>query len=701
VNAAVTDQLSNRLQAILTTGTQRMELGMETEAGGPTRRSNRAQNRNNIRADEERLRVKQQELAKLKELERVNPQPRLPKAMEKRPIGPPQSQDVPRRRASPGRSRPDRPTLGVDRDFDTPDEPENRLTAKEIARVELDGRTYVQALRDDGVDVDDLKVMMSDIVELTEYTKDGTVTNDCSGSTENMRRGDVLFAVESVRTKLKLLDWPLNALGLARFEDLCAFEAIIFLASPNALVQSCLSIGRAKLRQQWGQRELCGWLDTVLLCVRPMNTRPRIVSGLFLTSCNRSHLDIVGQSGYAALGNNISQAFSNAITLSKMYMFVEELLLANSYSGGILGTMKTTFEKQNSAVCIQIEQDGALGYVWAAMLHFLVTGRDIDPSVGFTVSKGGPERYKKYMVGGNATGEYIWNVFILAQNAWWVDTFLLTTTLNLINEENAREYYNASTYQRLTATTNVRSCLSVNDAERYFAFSKTSSAMKVVWAKTWAITVCSGSALATVSGAAIRTAATVTYYTSLAVSSSAALFGAAPVTTTVVGGAAAVTFMNRLRNWSPDVANYVQGLGQDVANAGAEATVDAATLAAQAAETAAREGVRNAAGYTARTSTARVNSAAMAAATMVGANARSVPQFDARQAAAAAQNAVDGNEGFFAAAATFFTGIFTYTTINGVRRVPAAAIVIGNRLNNRYNPVARGTRGGASTGGME
>ena len=103
----------------------------------------------------------------------------------------------------------------------------------------------------------------------------------------------------------------------------------------------------------------------------------------------------------------------------------------------------------------------------------------------------------------------------------------------------------------------------------------------------------------------------------------------------------------------------------------------------------------------ARTSTARVNSAAMAAATMVGANARSVPQFDARQAAAATQNAVDGNEGFFAAAATFFTGIFTYTTINGVRRVPAAAIVIGNRLNNRYNPVARGTRGGASTGGME
>jgi hypothetical protein len=624
--------------------------------------------------------------------------------------------------------------LGVDRDFDVPDEPEARLTGEEIERAAKDGRTYVQALRDDGVDVDRIRIMMSDIVELTEYVKDDTIKNDCIGSSENMRRGDVLFAVEAVRTKLNLLEWPLHALGLERYEDLCAFEAIIFLASPAALVQSCLSMGRAKLREQWGQRELCGWLDTVLLCVRPMEIRPRIVSGLFLTSCNRSHLDIIGQSGYAALGNNISQAFSNAITLSKMYMFVEELLLANSYSGAALKAMKAEFEKRNYPVCVQIEQDGALGYVWAAMLHHLVTGSDIDSTVGFNVSDGGPARYKKYMVGGNATGDYIWNVYTLAKNAWWVDTLLLTTTLNLINEENAREYHNASTYSRLTASTNVRSCLSVAEAERLFAFSKTSSAMKIVWAKTWAVTVCASSAIATASGTAIRTASTVTYYTSLAAASAATIFGAAPITTTVVGTGLGVAALKKINDWSPSLAEYLKRTSADVATASAQATADAAAAAASAAgsaaaaaarataeaaansaaqaaaaaaeaasatEAAARESVRSGAGYAAQSATAQVNAAAAAAATMFGGNASSVPQFDPQQMRAAVQNATDGNEGMFAAAATFFGGIFSYTTITGLRKIPANGLAIGGRLHRRYNPMARPFAGGAGPGGAQ
>jgi hypothetical protein len=68
---------------------------------------------------------------------------------------------------------------------------------------------------------------------------------------------------------------------------------------------------------------------------------------------------------------------------------------------------------------------------------------------------------------------------------------------------------------------------------------------------------------------------------------------------------------------------------------------------------------------------------------------------------AAVQNATDGNEGMFAAAATFFGGIFSYTTITGLRKIPANGLAIGGRLHRRYNPMARPFAGGAGPGGAQ
>jgi hypothetical protein len=448
--------------------------------------------------------------------------------------------------------------------------------------------------------------------------KTSQVMSTCVGATdEDRRRQEVLLAVEAVRKRLSMPAWPVVELQQENWYDFCAFEALVFLACPSALVRCGVSLARAKLRGLLGQRELCGWIDTALMCAGSPNISAKAAALLFLKANNRCHVDIATNTGFMALTNNVSLSFSNGTTLSKMFMFVEELLLSNTLSrGGMMRDQAQYQASRRATMCAQIERNGKLAYMWAAMLHELIAGTPMDSPLGM-------DRYPKFSDQSKVEGAYLASVFRRAQGAWWTNSSVLALALHLIQMEEMRAFNASSTFSAMRGTSTTTSCLSVGEAKELFVKTKTLRPLQVMTAKTWALTT----GVLTTGGSAAMTTVAVSarflQFTAIAVSSVAVLMGSAPVTTALGLGVGAVGAIGIVRQYMGDgAADYVSSLAASGVSAAAGAAGSAASgaagvvgsEAANIAEPLARAAVRQGAGAAASHATSALNSAAMGAA---------------------------------------------------------------------------------------
>lgn len=579
---------------------------------------------------------------------------------------------LPRRPASPARVRADgeRESIPANRGVPATDVSE----AERDAIVREHGETYVQALLHDGVALDFINSHLSDSLEVMEGIKMGQLASMCVRTNEeDLRRREILVATDAIRKRLNMPEWPVATLRQESWDDFCAFEALIFLACPAALVRCSVSLARAKLRGLLGQREMCGFIDTALMCVGSIDTATKSAALAFLTSNNKSHVDIATNVGFMALTNNVSLSFSNGITLSKMFMFVEELLLSNTLSQGAVMAAKNRFVEANgSSMCAEIERDGATAYAWAAILHELISGEAIEEGLG-------KNRYPSLYDVSTVKGQYLSHVFIWSNRAWWTNSSVLSTALHLINMENSRAFNSSSSWDAMQGISSTTSCLSVGEANERFMKTKTLRPLQVMAAKTWALTT--GVAMFSVK-AVWRTARVgtpvVLQLAAACTASSAALMASAPVTTAVGMGATTLASIEVVRRYAGDApADYITSMGASVAQG--------------IAEPLGRAAVRQGAGRVAQHATSLLNSAALGVAMFFSSNVTEEP-FNATAAGDHAREMVRDREGTFTAtvAVAHATDMFRYLGRGGVKLtgkvlvwpLRAAGIIKGRRLNN-------------------
>jgi hypothetical protein len=585
-----------------------------------------------------------------------------------------------RRPASPGRKA----TYLAPEPF----KPDVDMTAEEeIERYEgyvndgsIHGTTYVNALEmEDHVQKAFVEAHVADLAELIIDTKVGLGIMTCAGNgEEDARREEVLLAVESARKRLGMADWPLDATKTEKWEDFCAFEALVFFSNPKSLINSTLSISRAKLRRIFGQRELCGWVDTTLICSASPSISPKHASLLFLKACSQNHIDATN----AKLGTHIP--FCDSLTLSKMFVLVEELLLSSNVTMAFRRA-KAKYEASSEnppAVCVEIERDGRLSYVWARMLYTLIDGKPMDGVDGDFYSK-----YPMFEPTASPIGAYLDAVFKEANASWWQKSLVLPITLDLVNSANYAMFQTSATWKVMTETFGIGSCLTVDEGETLFYQSKVSRSLKLMAAKTWV--VAKAGAIAFGKGgfealkAISRFAALSLPIVALATQMGLTAATVAPATTAgaaVIGGK---VLMDKLREVNPEAANVVGNMTQTVTN----------EYLAPLAEA----GVRTAAGTAADGAVTGFNAMATAGAQRLNIDPDYVPQVDPSSVATFVHN----NAGTLStmAAAERATGIFTWLGLSGVSMTfKKSAGLIGYTGNEFYKRVGRlcgGRRSGA------
>ena len=423
--------------------------------------------------------------------------------------------------------------------------PQPDVDSTGLTRVEHsvgDAKTYMKALLEDGVELAFVNRHVADIREIAHALHKNTLQSTCvTVDDEDIRRREVLLAVDEVRKCLRMPAWPVFELQHDSWDDVCAFEALIFLACPSSLVRTSVSLARATLRGLFGQRQLCGYIDSALLCAGSPNVSSKQIALLFLKATAQSHVDIATNAGFMTMTNNVSLSFSNGTTLAKTFMLVEELLLSNSFSHGLVSTAKHAYEDASKEkMCVTIERNGDVAFTWTAMLHELISGQEISTDLSKT-------RYPRLQFQKSPAGTYLNEIFELASAAWWTNSLVLPTALHLINAEDARAFHASGCLTALRGTTSTYSCLAEAEANTLFWKTKSLRPLQVMSGKTWAIT---SGCLYLGAGALLETTTNV-----IAVTSTAFLMGnAAPMTATFVGLEAVAI----IRSWAGDgAADYL------------------------------------------------------------------------------------------------------------------------------------------------
>ena len=532
---------------------------------------------------------------------------------------------------------------------------------------DVDAKTFIDSLRHDNVP--DYKILagIADIHELSFSIKQGRIAVNCrNNADENARRMEVVYAVDAVREALGMAGWPMDAMGANpdQWKDLCAFEAVVFLACPEALVEVTCSLARAKLRNMFGTRTLCGWVDTALLCTAgPVMTTKYIATEQFLVSVARSHVDIQDTPAIIAGARNVSLSFAHGIILSRMFMFVEQLLLSNAHTLNFRREHRSA-NKSGVVACAEIERDGRLAYAWCCMLFNLIYQKDMPDGLGDYET-----RYPLLFTPGasnNPTAEYIKKTYHEAKTTWFSYTQLLPTALYLVQENVVQKYNDAGSYEAFTGlSTSIRSCMDMESAKQRFEFSRTFMPLRIAYAKTQFVTSVVAHAVSSMMGTAATYSPQIVQIALLASSSAATTMTNAPVTTAFVGTVGATQALNAMREANPDMAQYVEGVFGNATAAAIGATAQAAVAAAEGAvkltvkygPDVARAGVRVGAGFTAgaaaSAATVLLNTEPLAAASaQAGINVtNAIPS--ASESAGAAMRGVEGREG---AAATTVAG---------------------------------------------
>ena len=443
------------------------------------------------------------------------------------------------------------------------------------------GETYVRAMYDDGVPYKFVTSHIADVYSLaTAIYKNPDLATGCSPEEEEEGRREILLAVNAVKDRLGMQDWPLDALGMTSYTELCAFEALIFLANPLFLVRSNLALSRAWLREKLGQRKLCGFIDTALMCL-PSESFSAITQAIgaktFLNAVNQNHIDIVSGSGFMALTNNISQTFIDANTLAKMFMFVEELLFSNSALVSFK-LARRAFEgaadadaalRLRTSVAAEIERNGKVAFVWAAMLYQLMFGEEM---------KGGRSDYEPYLEAMPlAMKTYMRVVFEQASDMWWADSHVLTTALHLINQVQVQAFQNASTPYYLFTGTCVRTALDTEESDARFFSSKTLRPLQIASAKTMVLAGATASLTARTLGTTLTVASKAATVALLATQTAGLVMAAAPATGVAAGLAVYARTIATIRERvSPAAADYAQDVMGSAARTGTRAAASAA-----------------------------------------------------------------------------------------------------------------------------
>lgn len=639
-DAPSTNQLSDRLRAVLEVGTRLdqqdvLEVGVKKTRSGtvPVRR------------------------------------PRAPKAPAYIPLRDP-ALKLSRRPPSPGRKPNYQPPLPMEDDVPRTQEEQQALYDMVFYDASIHGTTYVNALLEEGHQKVFVEAHVADIAECLLDTRVGVGIMTCSGEDEeNRRRAEVMLAVEAARKRLKMPDWPVNAAKKESWKDFCAFEALVFFSKPEALIKADLSLSRAKLRRIFGQRELCGWVDTTLMCAGIPDISCTLASLMFLKAAAQNHIDASN-----ALSSS-SLPLCDSLTLSKMLVLVEELLLSSTYSFGV-HKAKAAYDASSTnppSVGTEVERDGRLSYVWARMLHELIDDNPIDGAKGDFYSM-----YPQFAPGASPIGTYLAVLFAGAQRSWWKNSLVLPATLHLVNSANYAVFQNSSTWAVMTGSFGLGSCLDAGEGQERFLTSKESRPLQVMAAKTWAVstgTVITFATRGKMGLEAVSTFASLTLpIVALATQMGLTAAAAAPVTAAgvvVVGGKLA---MNKLREVNEPLANVLGNMTQ--------------TVAQEVVTPLAEEGVRTAAGMAAEQATTLANTMATTAAGVVGVDPGYVPQVNA----AGVGTFVHDNTGKIATVTAMekMTGVFQYLGTKGVHfSLKGGNFLLGAIGKNQAGPMAR------------
>jgi hypothetical protein len=524
---------------------------------------------------------------------------------------------------------------------------------------EADAQAFVDALRRDNVPDYKILAAIADVREVSLLIKQGGVAVQCrNGADENARRLEVVYAVDAVRRALGMADWPMDAIGYYedQWKGLCAFEAIVFLACPEALVEVTCSVARAKLRNMFGTRTLCGWVDTALLCTAgPVMTTKYIAVEQFLVSVARSVVDIQDLPAIQTGARNVSLSFAHGLILSRVFMLVEQLLLSNAHTFTFREYHRRATES-GVVACAEIERDGRLAHAWCSMLFDLIYQKEMPGGLG-DYQKRYPSLFSPSS-STNKAAQYIRVVYNEAKHTWFAYTQVLPTALYLVQENVIQKYNSASIYEAFTGlATSIRSCLGMQEAKQRFDLSKTYMPLRIAYAKTQFVTVSLVHVAGSLIGTGLRYSPQIAQLALLASSSAVTTMMNAPLTTAVVGTGVARQAMSAIREVNSDMAQYLEGAVGNATAAVVGAASDAASvsvdgltrLTVEHGPDVARVGVRVGTGITAAATasaaTAFLNTEAVsAAAAHAGVNVTEmIPS--TYDAAMAAMRGVEGREG--------------------------------------------------------
>ena len=438
------------------------------------------------------------------------------------------------------------------------------------------GLDYTTALEQEGFEEKLKNAHISDILGFIRALKTGGIAASCSGNVEeDRRREQVLLAVEAARKRLGMHDWPLDATRKESHEDFCAFEALVFFSNPEALIASNLSISRAALRKELGQRQMCGWIDTMLMCIHTsesskLELSSKRASNAFLMAAAQNHLDY--SSTLIGTSLNPMLPYCDSLTLSKMFVLVEELVASDSTSFEFDSVKKKYFEPYEESeirapfdmtdrelvpvmvtrpsVGAEIESNGKLSYVWALMLYELINGEKMKPGEDFFT------RYPQFKPETSLVGEYMHTVFKSANQSWVQESLVLIQALYLVSLANSAAFQRSGTWQQMTTTLGLGSCIDAGEGGDKFLQSKSSRPLQLMAAKTWALT-----RIAVVVGQASIGPVLTIASTALSFATFAAKY---PIATAFWGNAV----LTRLAAMSPVLAAYIVQFrslfGQDV-----------------------------------------------------------------------------------------------------------------------------------------
>jgi hypothetical protein len=451
----------------------------------------------------------------------------------------------------------------------------------------------------------------------------GQLDNLCTDEgVQDQRRKHILEAVESIR-QLSGERWPLNATQESSYMDYCAFDAMLFLVSPSALIQFQQSLTRAGIRELAAIPSMCGFLDTSILCIHePKFAHMWNTTSSDLATTAATHFDLINKGG---VDKQLAMPYSQQLVISKTFQFIEALAIKDVDVGRAVMTDRKMLEVNTGikTVCAVLEADARLTYIACCMLHKCIYDGElkIEDTPGFENIGNYLVPYRSLLIDPStqATVQYMSSVFEAASKKWWSKTLLLPAFFHLCSKE-INNHVNYVTNRVWLAKnpfiknwdrtpTHIRGCLQVEDASQRWTRQVTDRRFKASWAR---IVVAGNMALALIIQAGPIAIQTINLATTVVGATAATATAAASYIPAWMAPLLGLAVMAKLKDTNSDLHDQVvnvavNGAGAAARGAGAVAAnmalntaayvADETLASAASASTAAALGTAAAAGF--------------------------------------------------------------------------------------------------------